>query len=605
MIFHSIRAKMLLLLLAATLIPIMASIAISYSQTTSKVTKETLRSNADLLFQVKTNLLNYMNAAQQSTYIFYNDSQLFTILENGIKSYKDDQEIYRGLQLLSYTAKDFEQAHLYISKGEQHYIIISNRSKRSFQNKGSEYVPSGVSHGSSYVEAPHPVSKFGMSNIPTTVTDRVLTIHSSLYYLAAKKELGTLSIDIRLDGIRAITETLHASGRDEFYILDEHRQVIYSSVDGIGGQQLDEAWAAQVVGASEPSGSFALHQDGFKGEVIYDKMSAPFLQWTLIKRIPNETLNRTAREVALMSSGIVVLFLVLAIIATIAIAFWLTAPIKRLIRNMNQIQSGKLQVTVDVARKDEFGILARRFQQAMDTINEMIIREYELELARKSNELNMLQVQTNPHFVNNVLQSIGTLALQKREPEIYNLIFSLGKMMRYSMNLGEPIVTLERELDYVKAYMSLQRQRFGEHLRYSVQVDEALLKQPVPKMILQPLVENYFKHGFDVNAVDPTIAIVGTQAGNGRWIRLEVADNGKGMTAAELHALQDRLQQLRGGGEIGESGIGLPNILSRMKLYYDETARLEVKAVAEGGLSVVLWIPIAEEESGDESINRG
>lgn len=173
-------------------------------------------------------------------------------------------------------------------------------------------------------------------------------------------------------------------------------------------------------------------------------MATPFLNWTLVKRIPNETLHQTAREAALINSGVAGLFLILTMVATVLITFSLTAPIKKLIRNMNQIQSGNLQVTVDVDRKDEFGILARRFQLAMDTINEMIIREYELELARKTNELNVLQVQTNPHFINNALQSIGTLSLQKQQPEIYNLIFSLGKMMRYSMNTGEPIVSLER-----------------------------------------------------------------------------------------------------------------------------------------------------------------
>ncbi len=114
LLFNSIRNKMIVFLLAATLIPILASIVITYSLTTSRVTKETLKSNADLLFQGKTNLLNYMNALHQSTFIFYNDSKLFTILDEGIANFRDEQEIYRGMQLLSYTAKDFEQAHLYI-----------------------------------------------------------------------------------------------------------------------------------------------------------------------------------------------------------------------------------------------------------------------------------------------------------------------------------------------------------------------------------------------------------------------------------------------------------------------------------------------------------
>ncbi|BBI35901.1 sensor histidine kinase [Cohnella abietis] len=596
MISNSIRNKMMVFLIAATLIPILASIVITYSLTTNKVTKNTLKSNADLLFQGKTNLLNYMNSAHQATFIFYNDNKLFTILNDGIEGYQDDQEIYRGMSLLSYSAKDFEQAHLYIHKSDIHYLIVSDRSKRSFTGNNEKYIPRDLFQGRSYIEPPHPPGKFGIPSMPISNTDEVITLHSSLYYLTAKKELGTLSIDIRMDSIRTISEQLYSATKEEFYIIDENRRVIYSSDQQASSQSLDNLWVDQVMTADAPKGNFELRQDGFSGEIIYDKMVTPFLNWTLVKRIPDETLHQTAREVALFNSGIAALFLVLTILATVIITFRLTAPIKKLIRNMNQIQSGNLQVTIDLNRKDEFGILARRFQLAMDTINEMIIREYELELARKSNELNMLQVQTNPHFMNNALQSIGTLALQKQQPEIYNLIASLGKMMRYSMNTGEPIVSLARELDYVKAYFALQRQRFGEHLQYTAYIDDSLLQQQIPKMILQPLVENYFKHGFDINAVTGEIVIYGAISADKRWLQLEVSDNGKGIDPAELKALQERLAQGKSTWGNGDSGIGLSNILSRLKLYYNETAKLEVKHSMLGGVSVMLWIPIEEEE---------
>jgi two-component system sensor histidine kinase YesM len=595
LIFNSIRNKMIIFLIAATLIPILASIIITYSLTTSKVTKETLKSNADLLFQGKTNLLNYMSAVHQATFIFYNDNKLFTILNDGIQGYRDEQEIYRGMQLLSYTAKDFEQAHLYIRKNNVHYLIVNDRSKRSFEGNQDMYIQPNLLEGSSYIEPPHPPEKFGIASMPISTADQVITLHSSLYYLAAKVELGTLSIDIRMNGIRAISEQLYSRAKEELYIIDENRRVIFSSDSQTESQPLQNTWVDQVMKADTSIDHFTLHQDGFSGEIIYDRMVTPFLNWTLIKRIPDETLHQTAREVALINSGIVVLFLFLTILATVFIAFRLTAPIKKLIRNMNQIQSGNLQVTIDVNRKDEFGILARRFQLAMDTINEMIIREYELELARKTNELNVLQVQTNPHFMNNALQSIGTLSLQKQQPEIYNLIASLGKMMRYSMNTGEPIVSLARELDYVKAYFALQRQRFGEQLQYTVHLDEPLLKLQIPKMILQPLVENFFKHGFDVNAETGKIAIYGTISADNQWLQLEVSDNGKGIDATGLNTLRERLAQAKGAWGNGESGIGLSNILSRLKLYYNDTARLEVKHNKPGGFSVVLWIPIEKE----------
>ncbi|QGQ97865.1 sensor histidine kinase [Paenibacillus psychroresistens] len=604
MLFNSIRNKMIIFLLAATLIPILASIFITYSLTTSKVTEETLKSNADLLFQGKTNLLNYLNGIHQATFILYNDSELFDVLEHGIKLYTDNQEIYRGLSLLSYTAKDVEQLHLYIRKNDLHFLIVNDRSSKNFMGDNGKYIPPNLSKGNSYIEPPHRPDNYGLGNLPKPTTDQVISFHSSLYYLAAKEELGTLSVDVRMDGIRTIVDQLYSAGKEELYILDENKHVIYSSEGKAGVEPLEATWVTKVLQAIPVKDNFAFNQDHFSGEIIYEKMTTPYLKWTIIKRIPNETLHQTAREVALINSGIVVLFLILTILATVIIAFQLTAPIKKLIRSMNQIQSGNLQATIDVARKDEFGILARRFQLAMNTINELIIREYELELARKTNELNVLQVQTNPHFMNNALQSIGTLALQKQEPEIYNLIASLGKMMRYSMNAGEPIVTLARELDYVKAYFALQRQRFGEQLEYTVHMDEALLKLQIPKMILQPLVENYFKHGFDVQLETGTIAIYVELSADKAWLWLEVSDNGKGISEDELKALQEKLLHTKAAWENGESGIGLANILSRLKLYYNETARLEVVNNKQNGFSIVLWIPLEKEGESVEGIDR-
>jgi two-component system sensor histidine kinase YesM len=171
--------------------------------------------------------------------------------------------------------------------------------------------------------------------------------------------------------------------------------------------------------------------------------------------------------------------------------------------------------------------------------------------------------------------------------------------MRYSMDTGEPIVSLARELDYVKAYFALQRQRVGNQIQYEVHVDERLLQLQVPKMILQPLVENYFKHGYDMQTETGAIAIYGEHRIESGMLRLEVRDNGKGMGEAELRALQDKLNQSKAVRVYGEFGIGLPNILSRLKLYYNETANLEVAYDKSLGFRVILWIPIAKKgESG-------
>src|SRR5690606_12556233 len=100
----------------------------------------------------------------------------------------------------------------------------------------------------------------------------------------------------------------------------------------------------------------------------------------------------------------------------------------------------------------------------MQRLNQLIMREYRLELANKTNQLKALQAQVNPHFMNNALQSIGTLALQHGDQKTYALISSLGKMMRYHMRADGRSVMLVEEIDYLRSYLALQRQRFGEDL---------------------------------------------------------------------------------------------------------------------------------------------
>lgn len=158
---------------------------------------------------------------------------------------------------------------------------------------------------------------------------------------------------------------------------------------------------------------------------------------------------------------------------TIYISIRFTAPIKQLIRYITRIQAGQVQLgqmqqDIELTRTDEMGILANRFHGLMQDLNQMVMREYRLELANKSNQLMALQAQINPHFLNNALQSIGTLALQHDAPKVYALIASLAKMMHYSMNTNESVVPLGKELDHIKAYLELQNSALSTNSRSSM-----------------------------------------------------------------------------------------------------------------------------------------
>ncbi|MCP3776036.1 histidine kinase [Paenibacillus sp. MZ04-78.2] len=169
-----------------------------------------------------------------------------------------------------------------------------------------------------------------------------------------------------------------------------------------------------------------------------------------VKRIPGDYLYGHARTLTMINTVIAVLSLSVATAAVLYVSIRFTHPIKQLIRSMSKIQSGQLEERIEIVRNDEFGILAKKFRTMMETINDLIFREYKLKLANKTTQLKMLQAQVNPHFINNALQSIGASALDNDAPEVYELVSSLGRMMHYSMNTKDTIVPLSQELAYVE-----------------------------------------------------------------------------------------------------------------------------------------------------------
>ncbi|MNI23984.1 Sensor histidine kinase YpdA [compost metagenome] len=276
-------------------------------------------------------------------------------------------------------------------------------------------------------------------------------------------------------------------------------------------------------------------------------------------------------------------------ITAVLISIGFTRPIKKLISFTQKVQIGQLDARMDVEREDEFGLLTRKITGMTRTINDLILNEYKLDLANKTNQLKALQAQVNPHFLYNALQSIASLSLRYNAPKVYDLIYSLGSMMRYSMNTERTEVPLRDEIEHVQNYVILQTERFGEeNLRLDVDAEEEALDVEVPKMILQPIVENIFKHGFADGIQGGVISIRCALDGQGR-LMLAVKDNGKGIAPERLEAI---LAGLAENGRNEREEIGLYNVLARLRLQMSSGAQLILSGNGDSGVTVTLLIPL-------------
>lgn len=597
----SIRNKLILFMLIATIIPIATSILITYSYNKETVRKNSIHENRNLIFQGKTNLMHYLSIIDQATLSAYSDYRVFNILQSGYQGNIDQRsDLLRAVQLISRSVSDVAQVHLDLYESSEHFLYVNGRLTSYPRDIAGGQAEARPFEGyQSYMEATHPTHDYGVAYFPKNEPYPVFTLHRPIYNVPAVRQLGLMSVDLRLDFLERICTQLYNPQYENLYILDENGTIVYSKLPFEWGSKPAYSWLTRITG---DEGSFEWKEADFNGMTIYQQMETPFMKWTVVKQIPYSHLYEDARSLTRINAGVYTLFLVIVIVATVIISIRFTAPIQALITAINKIQSGQLHVEIDSKSTDEIGVLARRFRIMMQTLNELILREYALKLANRTNELKALQAQINPHFLNNALQSIGTLALQHGENRIYTLIASLGKMMRYQMNTDKTIVPLQQEIDYVKGYLELQQQRFDGRLQVELEAEPDALAIPVPKMTLQPLVENYFKHGYDSTA-GGRIRIAASLSPE-EELRIEVADDGKGMSALELTALRQKLRQEPPGGS-GDAGIGLLNVIARIRLYYNPLAKLTVESPDGGGLRVELYIPLKEGGLNHEGIDRG
>lgn len=592
-----IRKKLIIFLLLATVLPFGTAITVTYFYTTKSLNDRTVSTNLDLISKGQEELADYLNDVAQMSSVLYRYTPFINVMRNGVSSNLgvNQEEVRRALAYLFNTRPEIEQMHLYIHEEKESYTIyhsrISGRSKYEDIFSHPYYGRLTGIEGYSLIEPPHEIYSYNnISVIPESQKVNVLSFHNVIRDVPLTDVLGFLSIDINLSKISAIAERLYRKDVEDLYIMDEKGMIIFSSNENEIGKANKEKWFEQV--KKEPKGveSFEWKDEQFSGVIVHEEFTDSFKDWSIVKRIPYDVLYQGARETALINILIGFATLVFALLGTMFVSFKLTAPIKVLISNMKKVEKGVFEADFDTLGTDEIGMLGRHFKLMIAKIDELIKREYKLEIENKASQLRVLQSQINPHFLYNALQSIGTLALKSNVVPVYSLLTSLSNIMRYSMNMKDDIVPFTAELNHVKSYLTLQKQRFDEEFEYELNIEEKVKEIHVPKMILQPIVENCFKHGFDQRIEKARIQIEAFSENNNR-VSINVKDNGIGPSDAQLEKI--RLELFHGISKVDKQreAIGLKNIYDRLQIYYHNQAKLSISRNVEGGFTVTIQIP--------------
>lgn len=266
----------------------------------------------------------------------------------------------------------------------------------------------------------------------------------------------------------------------------------------------------------------------------------------------------------------------------------------KILSSIREVQKGNLDVVIEDCGRDEMGELGSQINAMLVSIKQLTDDNLKHELLVKNTEIRALQNQINAHFIYNVLESIKMMAEIEEKYEISDATTALGRLLRYSMKWTSGNVTVAEELEYIRNYLRLINLRFDYEIYLSENIPEEIMKQEIPKMSLQPIVENAIYHGIEQIAEDTNIYIKGIIEEDDCII--EITDAGRGMSEEEVANLYRKINgELEASGGSG-NGIGLKNVQDRIKMNFGEKYGIEIASKLGCYTKIRVRIPMSVRE---------
>lgn len=372
---------------------------------------------------------------------------------------------------------------------------------------------------------------------------------------------------------------------------------------GLHGKQLLTNAAGQVMFSDIteriPVGSFVTPEKKDARLQAYKQFAARSAQgWTMYFLVLLADYEKELNAWQIQFAWVAVLSLLVTVLAAIYIWWMVYRPLRGINREIKRFSYNQEERSVMRTNLQEFDMLFASFQTMRDKIVELIFEVEQKEKRRGELEVEKLMSQINPHFLHNSLNTIQWLARAGGQTEIVNLVKVFTRVLHYNMAKSSMIVTVQEEIDALNDYIELQNVRYDHRFNIAVDLEPEVGGVPIPRFVLQPLVENALYHGLLSEQGDIRVTLGMAEAGR---IYIRVADNGKGMTPERIREL------LNGeGGRKSGLGIGLNYVKKMLEVYYGVAADMTIESVVDVGTTIAITMPdhMTGRETDDKSYDR-
>ena len=409
----------------------------------------------------------------------------------------------------------------------------------------------------------------------------VITLSRALVNNQTGEREGLFFVDLNYSAISDLCNNNSIEEKGYIFVLDAEGNIVYHPKQQLmyGGLKTENIDA--IMECREDS----LIIDEGGDSKLYTMSKSKRTGWTVVGAVYTSELLKN-NEQAQMWYLLVASILLLAVIGISSIiSREITKPIRSLRDSMRKVQNGQFDTHVEVITENEIGSLGRSFNLMTSEIQALMEQNvYEQKQKRKS-ELKALQAQINPHFLYNTLDSIIWMSEAGESDEVVEMTSALARLLRQSISNDQEEVELEKEIEYVKNYLTIQKMRYKDKLEFFIYVDPRVAHVPIIKLVLQPLVENAIYHGIKYKETKGNLKIYARPV-DGR-VEIVVADDGIGMDEDVMEHIFDEHRK-----EQKRNGVGVPNVQKRLKLQYGSEYGIRYESVKGAGTKAVITIPV-------------
>lgn len=420
-------------------------------------------------------------------------------------------------------------------------------------------------------------------------SDDVFSLAKAVYDPVTGAFLGVVLIDVNHDVIRNSSKNASIGKEGFVFILDAQDEVVYAPVNPIV-YRVNPLWLTK--GNSSITVEIAGQRYYLQGKE--NNLSG----WQVVGVFPaSEVLHDMTTTVFVMFISLFGSLFSIAILSYL-LSSTITKPLSKLQRLMEQAEAGNLSVRFNSRYTDEVGSLGQSFNHMLVQIEQLIGQVYIEQKNKRNAELRILQEQIKPHFLYNTLDTISWLSRESGAEDVVLLVDALTNMFRVGLSKGRETITIKEEICHVSSYLYIQQIRYSTKLSYAIEVPEDLQAYLVPKLILQPLVENAIYHGIKQKREKGHILV--RVFLEGEVLALQVRDTGVGMEPDKLKLLQAELEE---SARTDESGFGLFYVNEQIKLSYGPAYGVKLASEQGAWMEVTIHIPLRLKEVSD-AINQ-